>query len=186
MTVAEKPRYNPAMFKKLIFSLVLPAALPALAAGQAEESDIKFALYSPAWGENAEDDLRLLVHNQTGETVRLERITFLRDTTSDAAISLEPGLTIPPAGYAEAELDYVDLLSGDECVEQSLSGNWKLAEISNYTLNPSVRNLIIEDTDSFRIYQCVQTVITTWTELETGATINNEEWVLYHFESRQN
>ncbi|MBQ13694.1 MAG: hypothetical protein CMQ17_04765 [Gammaproteobacteria bacterium] len=63
--------------------------------------------------------------------------------------------------------------------------SWKLVEISNYTLNPSVRNLIIEDTDSFRIYQCVKTVTTDWIDLSTAEAHRYNEWVLYHFESRR-
>jgi hypothetical protein len=74
-----------------------------------------------------------------------------------------------------------------------MASNWRLAEISNYTLNPSVRNLIIEDTDSFRIYQCVETIITRWqvlsgsegAESTAAQPIEKEEWVLFHFETRR-
>ena len=43
-----------------------------------------------------------------------------------------------------------------------MDSNWRLVDVSNYTLNPSVRNLIIENTDSFRIYQCVESISTRW------------------------
>ena len=69
-----------------------------------------------------------------------------------------------------------------------MDSNWRLAEVSNYTLNPSVRNLIIENTDSFRIYQCVETISMRWREV-TGDSIDvsktEESWILYHFETRQ-
>jgi len=67
-----------------------------------------------------------------------------------------------------------------------MAENWKLVEVSNYTLNPSVRNLIIEDTDSFRIYQCIENVQTTWSRVANGTQVQYEEWVLFHFESRRN
>ena len=57
-----------------------------------------------------------------------------------------------------------------------------------YTLNPSVRNLIIENTDSFRIYQCVETIRTRWRETSgdsRGVSRTEEGWILYHFETRQ-
>ena len=74
-----------------------------------------------------------------------------------------------------------------------MESNWRLAEISNYTLNPSVRNLIIEDTDSFRIYQCVETIITRWqvlgdsqgAESVAAESLEKEEWILFHFETRR-
>jgi hypothetical protein len=66
-----------------------------------------------------------------------------------------------------------------------MADNWKLVEISNYTLNPSVRNLIIEDTNSFRIYQCVRSVELVWRDA-SNAAVSAEGWVLYHFENRSN
>jgi len=94
-------------------------------------------------------------------------------------------LEIPSGGYADKEFGYIDLLSGDECIDRTMQENWKLVEISNYTLNPSVRNLIIENTDSFRIYQCVQTISTSWTDLSSNQLYEYEEWVLFHFETRR-
>lgn len=151
-----------------------------------EESDVKFAIYSPAWGENSVDGLRLLAHNTTDDRIRLDSITFLKEDQAGASVELELGLQIPAQGYAEMEFAYVDLLKDNECIERTLAENWRLAEISNYTLNPSVRNLIIEDTDSFRIYQCVETVHTRWTRLPASELVEYEEWVLFHFESRSN
>ncbi len=149
-----------------------------------EESDIKFAFYSAAWGENALDDLRIVARNDTGNMVRLDTITFLKDDLPGAGVELELALEVPAMGYADLQIAYVDLLKDNECIERTLAENWRLAEISNYTLNPSVRNLIIEDTDSFRIYQCVESVYTRWTDLSNNALLEQEEWVLFHFESR--
>ena len=149
-----------------------------------EESEINFAFYSSAWGENAVDGLRLVARNISNESVRLDSITFLKNAIDDAQIEIGIGLVVPPQGFADIDLNYVDLLQNNECIERTMAENWKLAEISNYTLNPSVRNLIIENTDSFRIYQCVESVFTQWTRLSDDADISYEEWVLYHFESR--
>lgn len=170
------------MVIRLVFLLALFNI--AWAADLQEESDIKFAIYSPAWGENSLDRLRLLAHNTTDESIRLDAITFLKDDKAGAAVELELALSVPAQGYAELSFDYVDLLGDNECIDRTLAENWRLAEISNYTLNPSVRNLIIEDTDSFRIYQCVETVHTRWTRLATSEIMDYQEWVLFHFESR--
>lgn len=149
-----------------------------------EESEIKFAFYSPAWGENTQDGLRLVAYNTTQSDIRLDSITFLKQDLPGASVELELELSVPAMGYADLELDYVDLLLDNECIERTLAENWRLAEVSNYTLNPSVRNLIIEDTDSFRIYQCVESVHTRWTNLVDNVLNDYEEWVLFHFESR--
>ncbi len=170
------------MLVRLVFFSALISG--ALAADLQEESDIKFAIFSPAWGENSLDPLRLLAHNTTDESIRLDSITFLKDDEPGAAIELELELSVPAQGYAEVTFDYVDLLKDNDCIERTLAENWRLAEISNYTLNPSVRNLIIEDTDSFRIYQCVETVHTRWTRLATAEIVDYQEWILFHFESR--
>ncbi|MEX2468445.1 MAG: hypothetical protein WD396_01695 [Pseudohongiellaceae bacterium] len=167
-----------------ILSLLFCGALSA--AEIREESDIKFAFYSAAWGGDTNDSIRMLAHNQTAEAIRLESITFLKEGEGADRVSLHLDVDVPAGGYAEEQMAYVDLLQGDECITRTLAENWKLAEISNYTLNPSVRNLIIEDTDSFRIYQCVEPVETTWVNIASGARHRQEEWVLYHFESRNN
>jgi hypothetical protein len=168
--------------------LILPAlgAMLIYAAEMEAESDIKFAIYSRAWGANTNDGMRVVVNNQTNSAVRLHSVEFLKGGLDGAAVTLDLDLRIEPGAYAETDLDYVNLLQNDDCVARTLSENWKLAEISNYTLNPSVRGLIIEDTDSFRIYQCVETVVTRWSDLDTAIRYEKEEWVLFHFESRRN
>jgi hypothetical protein len=168
----------------LILSVCFLASA-GFAAETQEESDLKFAIYSRAWGANTNDGMRLVVNNQTPQRLRLHSILFLKDGEPDSAVGMDLELDIQPGRYAETDLAYIDLLSNDDCVSRSLADNWRLAEISNYTLNPSVRGLIIEDTDSFRIYQCVETVITSWTDLDSNTRHQKEEWVLFHFESRQ-
>lgn len=160
------------------------AAESAAAADMQEESELKFAFYSSAWGENTDDGLRLVAYNQTANPVRLESITFNKDSDTEFSVPLPTDLSVPAMGYADAEFDYVDLLSSNECITRTMEGSWKLVEVSNYTLNPSVRNLIIENTDSFRIYQCVESVTTRWTDLRFDESNEKEEWVLFHFESR--
>lgn len=150
-----------------------------------EKADIKFAIYSSAWGAPTNDGMRLIVHNQTQEHLRLNFIEFLKNEQDTTAISIGVNLTIPPMGYAEQEFEYIDLLLGNECINRTLGEDWRLAEISNYTLNPSIRNLIIEDTDSFRIYQCVENVRTSWTNTNTNIQSETFEWVLFHFETRK-
>lgn len=166
----------------LLSGLLLVSGL-TLAAETQEESDIKFAIYSRAWGGNTDDGMRVVVNNQTDNPVRLHSIEFLKDD-ADSRVEVELEVDIAAGRYADTDLEYIDLLADDECVSRTLEDNWRLAEISNYTLNPSVRGLIIEDTDSFRIYQCVETVLTTWTDLENNNRYQKEEWVLFHFESR--
>lgn len=169
-----------------IFLLALFATPVIFAAETQEESELKFAIYSRAWGANTNDGLRLVANNQTGQPVLLQSIVFLKTGADDTRVELDLNLEVPAGGYAETDLEYSDLLHNNECVDRTLADNWKLAEISNYTLNPSVRGLIIEDTDSFRIYQCVETVLTSWTDLGSNISYQKEEWVLYHFESRSN
>lgn len=166
-------------------SFLLLMAIGAFAAVPQEETDLKFAFYSSAWGENTNDGLRLVAFNQTTDPVRLNSITFLDAIDGKAQTLIPLSLDVPAGGYADVEIAYIDLLEGDECIDRTLLENWRLVEISNYTLNPSVRNLIIENTDSFRIYQCVKTVFTDWTNLSTNARNLYEEWVLYHFETKR-
>ena len=154
-------------------------------AEQQEETEVKFAFYSSAWGENTDDGLRLVAFNQTPTPIRLNSIELHSGDEQAETIVIDITLEIPPGGYADKEFGYIDLLSGDECIDRTMQENWKLVEISNYTLNPSVRNLIIENTDSFRIYQCVQTISTSWTDLSSNQLYEYEEWVLFHFETRR-
>ena len=179
--------------KKTLFSLVLLSSA-TWAAELQQESDLKFAFYSSAWGENTDDGLRLVANNQSASDVVLKEVLFLKDSAASSDdVSVDVNLLIPAGAYADTEFDYIDLLADDECIERTMESNWRLAEISNYTLNPSVRNLIIEDTDSFRIYQCVETIITRWQVLsdneaaESAAAqpIEKEEWIQFHFETRR-
>jgi hypothetical protein len=170
------------MYKTLWFILIFAGTLAA--AELQEETDVKFAFYSSAWGENTDDGLRLVAFNQTQSPVRLDSIIFLKTAEDAEPVAIQLDLDLPAMGYADAEFPYIDLLLGDDCIDRTMAENWKLVEISNYTLNPSVRNLIIQDTDSFRIYQCVENVQTTWTDQASNQQFQYEEWILYHFETR--
>ena len=162
------------------------AALPFYAAAeQQEETEIKFAFYSSAWGENTDDGLRLVAFNHSQASIRLNSIELHGSEEATDSILIDVDLEVPSEGYADKEFEYVDLLSDDECIDRTMLDNWKLVEISNYTLNPSVRNLIIENTDSFRIYQCVKTISTSWTDLDSNQLVEYDEWVLFHFETRR-
>ena len=169
--------------------LLIILAAPAFSVDLGEESELKFAFYSAAWGENTDDGLRLVVSNQSSVGVVLEEVRFLKTPEfADDDILLKVGLAVPAGRYAEAEFRYTDLLSNNECIQRTMDSNWRLAEVSNYTLNPSVRNLIIENTDSFRIYQCVETISTRWREIagdSLDVSKTEESWILYHFETRQ-
>lgn len=171
------------MNKTLVFTVLVAAGIQA--AELPEGGGIKFALYSSGWGENTDDGLRLVVNNTTEKPLHLESIEFLSSAEDFEAILVTFDLDVPALGYADTEIDYIDLLGGDDCVDRTMAENWKLVEISNYALNPSVRNLIIEDTDSFRIYQCVKTVRTRWTDVASNQENMIEEWVLFHFETRR-
>ncbi len=164
-----------------------PAAAVEAAAVEAaavEAGAVKFAFYSASWREDAADPLRLVAFNPLGSEVRIETIDFVDiKLAENESLELDLALDVPAGGYAERELAHVDLLGRGECVGETLAGNWRLVEISNYMLNPSVRNLIIENTESFRIYQCVQTVETRITNVATGSAATSREWVLYHFEA---
>ena len=168
------------------FLLLGAAALPFYtAAEQQEDSEVKFAFYSSAWGENTDDGLRLVAFNQTPARIRFNSIELHGSEEATKSILIDVDLEVPSKGYADKEFSYLDLLSNDECIARTMQDNWKLVEISNYTLNPSVRNLIIENTNSFRIYQCVKTISTSWTDLDSNQLFEYEEWVLFHFETRR-
>lgn len=155
--------------------------------GSAIEDDypIKYAIYSSAWGARSDAGLRLVAQNVSDHEIILESILFQdeEDPLNRAFLTLD--LAVQPHAWAEKEMSYVDLLFGSECIERTMLEDWKLVEISNYTLNPSVRGLIIEDTDSFRIYQCVRNVQVKWLDTETGDSFDYTEWVMYHFERMQ-
>jgi len=170
--------------RKLLTFLILASSC-LTAAELEEETELKFAFYSSAWGENTDDGLRLVAYNQTKNQIQLTSISFLKTDEESEPVNINLNLTVPALGYADVDLPYIDLLLGNKCIDRTMMENWKLVEVSNYTLNPSVRNLIIEDTDSFRIYQCVENVSTTWTELSNFTEREYEEWVLFHFENRR-
>ncbi|MEX2132344.1 MAG: hypothetical protein WD772_12760 [Pseudohongiellaceae bacterium] len=168
------------MLRAMIFLALL---VPASGFAQlVDNSPVKFAFYSSAWGENAVAGMRVVAENQQDFPILLLSITFTTDSNGQLVIPLE--IAVPARGYAEKELPYVDLLSDDACVTDTMSEDWRLVEISNYTLNPSVRSLIIEDTSAFRIYQCVRKVATSWSDDSGSEPRLYEEWVLYHFERR--
>ena len=172
------------MHKSLWFLFLFNSSV--LAAELQEETEVKFAIFSSAWGENTDDGLRVVAYNQTQGPIRLNTILFLKEESEDSEqVAVNLNLEIPSLAYADVEFPYIDLLQGNECIERTMAESWKLVEISNYTLNPSVRNLIIEDTDSFRIYQCIENVRTIWTRLASNIQVQYEEWVLFHFESRR-
>lgn len=156
-------------------------------AGSAVEGEdpIKYAIYSSAWDTNSDAGLRLVAQNLSDHTIILESVLFQdeEDPLNQTRLTLD--LTVSAHAWAEKELDYVDLLFGNDCIGRTMQEDWKLVEISNYTLNPSVRGLIIEDTDSFRIYQCVRNVQVNWLDTETGESRDYTEWVMYHFERRR-
>lgn len=154
--------------------------------GANTESPIKFALFSAAWGENTDDGLRLVAQNLSQEAITLEKISFIDLPSENQKTDLTLSLGLRAERYAQTNLPLVDLLTGDDCVARTMADGWKLVEISNYTLNPSVRNLIIENTNSFRIYQCVRAAKLTWRSDADAASTELEGWVLYHFESRSN
>ncbi len=148
-----------------------------------QSSGIKFAFYSSAWTVDSDDGLRLVLFNETDRTVNLGSIVFEKNNENIERVEVKINETVPPLGYATAEFEYIDLLQHNDCIERTLNGNWKLTEISNYTLNPAVRNLIIEDTDSFRIYQCLENVRTFWSHSGTNDYEESNEWIIFHFET---
>ena len=148
-----------------------------------QSSGIKFAFYSPAWTVDSDDGLRLVLFNETNRTVNLISIVFEKNNENSERVEVKINEEVPPLGYATAEFDYIDLLQHNDCIERTLNGNWKLTEISNYTLNPAIRNLIIEDTDSFRIYQCLENVRIFWSHSGTTDYKESDEWIIFHFET---
>ncbi len=169
----------------LLFASALTIAHTASAqrpvAGDAEPP-VKYAIFSPAWNQSSNAGLRIVAQNLTSEPVELVSVVFHDEEDPAVQATVELNLEVPAKGWAERQLPYLDLLFGNQCIARTAEQDWRLVEISNYTLNPSVRGLIIEDTDSFRIYQCVRAVQTTW--LEMGEEHQQSEWVLYHYERR--
>ena len=173
--------------------LALSATAQAFAQGlstpeaEAEHGNypIKYAIYSSAWSANSDAGLRLVAQNLSDHEIILESVLFQDEEDLNKQKRLALDLTVPAHAWAEREMTYVDLLFGNDCIGRTMLEDWKLVEISNYTLNPSVRGLIIEDTNSFRIYQCVRNVQVNWLDTQTGENFDYTEWVMYHFERRR-
>lgn len=155
---------------------------PLSAAQESFEHPVKYAIYSPAWHLSTNAGLRLVAQNQSDDPVELRKIVFTDEAKEKPDMELELSLTIPPHGWAEKQVSFQDLLSGSDCVERTMQDDWRLVEISNYTLNPSVRGLIIEDTRSFRIYQCVRSVHVYWYDPARQEQHDGFQWLMYHFE----
>lgn len=178
------PKRNNFFCKAQLITFAIILTSSAHAAQVEGEFGLKFAFYSSAWAVDSDDGMRLMLFNNNESELILDSITFLKDKQERELVNIKVQTKIPPFGYAEKEFEYIDLLKGNECIQRTLAENWKLVEISNYTLNPSVRNLIIEDTESFRIYQCSAHVRTKWTKSSTDEEIETVEWVLFHFETK--
>ena len=147
------------------------------------KSGVKFAFYSSAWSVDSNDGMRLVLFNENDVSIHLSSIVFQKDNQNREGVEVRIDKEIPPLSYATSELEYIDLLQQNDCIERTLNKGWKLTEISNYTLNPAVRNLIIEDTDSFRIYQCLENVRTFWSIQGSDDTEESDEWIIFHFET---
>jgi hypothetical protein len=144
--------------------------------------DVRFAIYSGVWSGLSDAGLRIVARNASTKSLQLESLSLAPGSGIRPAVSV--ALAIPAQGWAEVETAYVDLLSDDSCVAESLRDDWKLMEVSNYPLHPSVRGLIIEDSQSFRIFQCIRGVTLDWLDAATGEKWQTQEWLLYHFERR--
>lgn len=163
---------------------------PLTVAQEGFDHPVKYAIYSAAWHLSSNAGLRVVAQNQGNEAIELRSVVFRNETGDGNDTELSLNLLIAPGKWAELQLPYQDLLAGNECVKRTMEDDWKLVEISNYTLNPSVRGLIIENTRSFRIYQCVRSVRTTWvhagtaqdTTQEGGSEQIDNQWLMYHFE----
>ncbi len=155
---------------------------PLTVAQEGFDHPVKYAIYSAAWHLSSNAGLRVVAHNQSDEEIELRSIVFRNETGDGNDEVLALNMDIPAGKWAELQLPYQDLLSGHECVDRTMQDDWKLVEISNYTLNPSVRGLIIENTRSFRIYQCVRSVRTTWFMPASNSEQTDTQWLMYHFE----
>ena len=175
------------MLKASIALLLLSVSQAALsqqitAPGSDEDYLIKYAIYSSAWNVSSNAGLRIVAQNQSEHDVVLQSVLFQDEDDPSIQTRLSLNIEVPAGAWAEKEIDYLNLLFGSECISRTMAEDWKLVEVSNYTLNPSVRGLIIEDSDSFRIYQCVRTVHVGWLDTETQEQNDHSEWVMYHFE----
>ena len=174
------PAIRTLRYTALAAALVGPAVGAQVPVPDADEPPVKYAIYSAAWSSDSNAGLRVVAQNLVDEDITLVSLTFSDENDPKHQAVVELDLAVPAQGWAERLLPYMDLLFGNECIAETMNDDWRLVEISNYTLNPSVRGLIIENTDSFRIYQCVRPIYTTW--LTAGTTYQQAEWVLYHYE----
>ena len=155
---------------------------PLANAQQSFEHPVKYAIYSPAWHLSTNAGLRIVAQNHSDEAIELKKVVFTDESGEEPPSELLLNLTVPAHGWAETQVDYQELLAGNDCVERTMEDDWKLVEISNYTLNPSVRGLIIENTRSFRIYQCVRSVRAHWHNIDQDISGEGPQWLMYHFE----
>lgn len=155
---------------------------PLVSAQESFEHPVKYAIYSAAWHLSSNAGLRIVAQNQSDDPIELKKVVFRDEIGEDEDTELELNLLIPPQGWAEAQIPYQNILTGNDCVERTMQDDWRLVEISNYTLNPSVRGLIIENTRSFRIYQCVRRVNAFWMDHATMTEHTTNQWLMYHFE----
>lgn len=155
---------------------------PLANARESFEHPVKYAIYSTAWHVSSNAGLRIMAHNQGEETVLLGSVMFRDETGNSADVELSLDMTIAPQGWSELQIPYQDLLTGNDCVDRTLQEDWRLVEISNYTLNPSIRGLIIENTRQFRIYQCVRSVRVSWNHEDDTRSREITQWLMYHFE----
>jgi len=175
---------------RLVATLSLLLISPALGQGPAHsvsevaqaQFPVKFAIYSSAWSTRSDAGLRVIVQNQGDRPVRLTHVIFATEDDATPETRLALDLHVPARGWAEREMPYVDLLAGNQCIRDTMNDDWKLAEISNHPLNPSVRRLIIEDTQSFRIFQCVRSAQVHWQDAGSSEPGEHAEWLMYHFE----
>jgi hypothetical protein len=163
-------------------TLACAQGAPGEALAGAPAPDVRFAIYSAVWSGRSDAGLRIVARNSSARALRLESLTLAQGDSAQPDLNL--ALDVRAEGWAETETRYIDLVSDDQCVTDSLRDEWKLMEISNYPLHPSVRGLIIEDSLSFRIFQCIRGVTLRWVDTATGEQWQTEEWLLYHFERR--
>lgn len=175
-----QPRLLMALLLTPVMALAQSGEDPLSLGPRTADHPVKYAIYSTAWNVDSNAGLRVVAHNRGDEHVTLRALTFAHEQREEG-VYLELDLDVPAGAWAERETPYVELLTGNECVRDTLREDWRLKEISNYTLNPSVRGLIIEDTRTFRIFQCVRTVQLEWEDSD-GQSHSQRQWVMYHFE----
>ena len=97
------------MHKSLWFLFLFNSSV--LAAELQEETEVKFAIFSSAWGENTDDGLRVVAYNQTQGHIRLNTILFLKEESEGSEqVAVNLNLEVPSLAYADVEFPYIDLL----------------------------------------------------------------------------